>query len=61
MKDLIMKDLTQNITYDDLNFIVESSGDKTNFTKVEDPMVFLNNIKTGKIKLEEAKKIISRF
>ena len=50
-----IEELTKKINYDDLNFIVESSGDETSFTKVEDPMVFLNNIKRGKIKLEERK------
>ena len=43
-----MKELTKKIDYDDLNFIVESSGNEANFTGVEDPMVFLNDIKTGK-------------
>ena len=43
-----MKELTKKIDYDDLNFIVKSSGNEANFTGVEDPMVFLNDIKTGK-------------
>ena len=47
--------LTKKLNHDDLNFIVQSSGDETNFTKVDDPIVFLNDIKTGTIRLEEAK------
>ena len=53
--------LTKKTNYDDLNFIVQSSGDETDFTKVENPMVFLNNIKTGKIKVEEANNLQEYF
>ena len=56
-----IEELTKKINYDDLNFIVESSGDENNFTKVDNPMVFLNNIKTGEIALEQAKNIQKDF
>ena len=52
-----IEELNKKINYDDLNFIVQSSADETNFTKVESPVVFLNNIKTGKIKLKKAKNL----
>ena len=32
-----------------------STDEETDFTKVENPMLFLDNIKTGKILIEEAK------
>ena len=43
-----VEELTKNINYDNLNSIVQSSGNQTNFIEVEDPMVFLNDIKRGK-------------
>ena len=57
----IIKDLTKKINYDGLNFIVQSRGDETDFTKGEDAMVFLNNIKIDKIKLKEAKSLQEEF
>ena len=54
MKDLI-EELTVKSNFDDLSYIIESSGNETNFTGVEDPMVFLNDIKIGKLRLEEVK------
>ena len=38
-----------------MNFIVNSTGDETDFSDVEDPITFLNNIKSGEITIEEAK------
>ena len=46
-------ELTKKNNYDELNFIVENIGDKT--------MIFLNNIKIGKLKLEEAKNLQEDF
>ena len=53
--------LSKKIKNDGLKFIVQTSGDEVDFTKADDPMVFLNNIKTGKIKLEEAKNLQEDF
>ena len=59
LRTFIMKDLIEELTvksnFDYLSYIVESSGNETNFTGVEDPMVFLNDIKIGKLRLEEVK------
>ena len=52
-----IEELTKKNNYDGLNSIVENSGAETNLTKVEDPMVFLNNIKTSKVKLNEVKEL----
>ena len=56
-----IEDLTKKINYVGLNFIVQSRGDETDFTKGEDAMVFLNNIKIDKIKLKEAKSLQEEF
>ena len=56
-----IEELTKKSNDDELNFIIESSDDETNFTKVEDPMIFLNDIKTGKLKLEEGKNLQEDF
>ena len=41
--------------YDNLKYVVERSGDKYSFNKIKDPIALLNDIKKGKISLEEAK------
>ena len=41
--------------YGNLKYAVESSGDEYRFIKIEDPIALLNDIKKGKISLEEAK------
>ena len=47
--------MNNKIDYNNLKYIVVSSGDEYSFNKLNDPITFLNNIKTGKISLEEAK------
>ena len=47
--------MNNKIDYDNLKYVVESSGDEYSFNKVEDPIALLNDIKKGKISLEEAK------
>ena len=57
-----LEELNNKIDYDNLKYVVESSGDKYSFNKIKDPIVLLNDIKKGKISLEEAmsnKKIIT--
>ena len=43
--------------YNNLKYPVISSGEEFEFAKSEDPLVFLNDIKKGKISLEEAKNL----
>ena len=50
-----LEELNNIIDYDDLKYVVESSGDEDSFDKIKDPITLLNNIKKGKISLEEAK------
>ena len=40
-----LEGLTKKINYYDLNLTVESSGNETDFTDLEDTIVFLNNIR----------------
>ena len=50
-----LEELNNKIDYDNLKYVVESRGDKYSFTKIKDPIALLNDIKKGKISLEEAK------
>ena len=43
--------LTGNINSDGLKFIVQISGQETDFIKIKDPITFLNYIKIGGIKI----------
>ena len=47
--------MNNKIDYDDLNYIVASSDKKFDFGSTKDPITLLNDIKKGKILLEEAK------
>ena len=47
--------LTKKIGDNDLNFIVSSTGSETDFSEADDPITFLNKIKSNEITLEEAK------
>ena len=50
-----IEELTKKFDKNDLNFVVNSTVDKTGFSNVEDPITFFNNIKTNKTTIEEAK------
>ena len=50
-----LEELNNKIDYDNLKYVVESSGDEYSFNKIEDPIALLNNIKKGKKSLKEAK------
>ena len=43
--------------YNNLKYTVTSSGEEFEFHKSEDPVLFLNDIKKGKISLGEAKNL----
>ena len=49
-----IEEFNNKIDYDNLKYVVESSGDEYRFNKIEDPIALLNDIKKGKISLEEA-------
>ena len=48
-------ELNNKIDYDDLMYVIASSGKKFDFGSTKDPITFLNDIKKAKISLEEAK------
>ena len=48
-------ELSNKIDYDNLKYVVERSGVEYDFNKIKDPITFLDDIKKGKISLEEAK------
>ena len=52
-----IEELSKKIGYNNLKYTVTSAGEKFEFDKSEDPLVFLHDIKTGKISIEEAKNL----
>ena len=50
-----------NADYNNLNYEVITSGDKYQFDGVKDPLVFLREIKKGRISIQEAKKMQKEF
>ena len=46
---------SDDIDYNNLNYKVMSSGKEYKFDRLKDPLVFLNDIKQGKISIQEAK------
>ena len=50
-----IEELNNKIDYDNLNYVVARSGKKFDFGSTKDSITFLNDIKNGKISLEEAK------
>ena len=50
-----IEELNNKIDYDNLKYIVESSGYEYRFNKIKDPITFLDDMKKGKISLKEAK------
>ena len=50
-----MKELDNKIDYDNLKYVVERSGLEYDFNKIKDPITLLNDIKEGKISVEETK------
>ena len=50
-----MEELNKKIDYNNLRYTVISTGEEFEFDKSEDPLAFFNDIKTGKVSLEEVK------
>ena len=50
-----LEELNNKFNYDNLRYVVESIGDEYKFNKIEDSIALLNDIKKGRISLEEAK------
>ena len=52
-----IEELNKKIDHDNPKYIVKTTGEQFEFHKSEDPIEFFNDINTGKISLEEAKKL----
>ena len=50
-----------NVDYNNLNYEVITSGDKCQFDGLKDPLVFLKEIKEGRISIQESKNIQKEF
>ena len=49
--------MNDEVDYRNLRYTIISSGEEFEFDESEDPLVFLNDIKNGKILVQEAKNI----
>ena len=47
--------MNNKIDYDNLKYVAKRSGDEYSFNEINDPIALLNDIKKGKISLEEAR------
>ena len=56
-----IEELNNKIDYNNLKYVVSSSGEKFDLDSLEDRLVFLNDIKKGKISLREAKNIQQEY
>ena len=56
-----IEELNNKIDYNNLKYVVVSSGDEYRFDKLDDPLVLLSDIKKGKISLEEAKNQLQNY
>ena len=54
-------ELEKNVDYDNLKYFVKSSDEEFALDKSENPMIFLDHIKTGKILIEEAKNLQQHY
>ena len=52
-----IKELSKKIDYNNLKYAVISTGEESEFDKSEDHVLFLNDIKKGRISLEEVKNL----
>ena len=50
-----IEELTKKINFDNLKYSTERDDMETDFSAEDDPITFLNNIKTNKITIKEAK------
>ena len=56
-----IEELSNKIDYNDLKYFTINSKTKHNFSDITDPITFLNEIKNGKVSLEEAKNIQQNY
>ena len=56
-----IEESTKKIDYGDFKFFAQSNDNKTDFTEIENPAVFVNNIKINKKTMEQAKNLQEKF
>ena len=56
-----IEELNDKINYDNLQYVTVNSGKIYNFSKLTDPVTFLNKIKKSKMSLEEAKNMQENY
>ena len=56
-----IEELNDKIDYDNLQYVTVNSGKIYNFSKLTDPVTFLNKIKKSKMSLEEAKNMQENY
>ena len=56
-----IEDINEKNNYRDLKYTVISSGEEFEFDESEDPLIFLNDIKKGKISLQEAENMQKEY
>ena len=56
-----IEELSSKIDYNDLKYVNINSNTTHNFSDITDPIIFLNEIKNGKVLLEEAKNIQQHY
>ena len=49
-----IEELNNKIDYNNLNYVVVGTGDKYSFDDLDDPLIFLSNIKKGETLMEKA-------
>ena len=53
--------MNKKVNYNDLKYIAKSSDEAFSFDKLENLTVFLNDVKAGKISLEEVKNLQQNY
>ena len=56
-----IEDINEKVNYRDLKYTVISSGEEFEFDVSEDPLIFLNDIKKGKISLQKAENMQKEY
>ena len=56
-----IEEMNEEVDYRDLKYTIISSGEEFEYDETEDPILFLNDIKEGKISIEQAKNMQEEY
>ena len=56
-----IEEMNEEVDYRDLKYTIISSGEEFQYDETEDPILFLNDIKEGKISIEQAKNMQEEY